>query len=84
MCIRDSSGIAISFCEPEEKPYIRDIQKLIGKPIPVVSEHPFASMSAFAAQEIKQERPAPQPVQQNRQGQKPKKKRYFTGMNRSV
>ncbi len=78
------SGIAISFCEPEEKPYIRDIQKLIGKPIPVVSDHPFASMSAFSAQEIKQERPVAQPVQQNRQGQKPKKKRYFTGLNRSV
>lgn len=78
------SGIAISFCEPEEKPYIRDIQKLIAKPIPVVSDHPFASMTAFSAQEIKPERPAAQPVQQNRQGQNPRKKRYFTGLNRSV
>lgn len=30
-----ASGIAISFCDSEERPYVRDIQKLIGKNIPV-------------------------------------------------
>lgn len=35
------SGIAISFCEVEELPYLKDIQKLIGKTIPVVDEHPY-------------------------------------------
>lgn len=35
------SGVAISFCEDEEKAYIRDIQKLISKQIPVVKDHPF-------------------------------------------
>lgn len=34
-------GVAISFCDIEEKPYINDIQKLIKKKIPVISEHPF-------------------------------------------
>lgn len=34
-------GVAISFCDIEEKPYINDIQKLIKKKIPVVTEHPF-------------------------------------------
>jgi ATP-dependent RNA helicase RhlE len=38
-----ASGIAISFCETEERPYLRDIQKLIGKTVPVVSEHPYHS-----------------------------------------
>jgi ATP-dependent RNA helicase RhlE len=36
-----ASGIAISFCDGEEREYIRDITKLIGKQIPVVEEHPF-------------------------------------------
>ena len=34
-------GIAISFCDQEEKPLLRDIQKLISKSIPVVEDHPF-------------------------------------------
>ena len=33
-------GIAISFCESEELPYLKDIQKLIGLQIPVVKDHP--------------------------------------------
>ncbi|MCY7331034.1 MAG: DEAD/DEAH box helicase [Saprospiraceae bacterium] len=35
------SGEAISFCEAEELPYLKDIQKLIGTVVPVVHEHPF-------------------------------------------
>jgi ATP-dependent RNA helicase RhlE len=38
-----SSGIAISFCDVEEKSYIRDIEKLIGQKIEVDREHPFHS-----------------------------------------
>lgn len=34
-------GIAISFCDQEEKPLLRDIQKLILKSIPVVEGHPY-------------------------------------------
>lgn len=39
-----ASGIAIAFCDAEEKNYLRDIQKLIGKEIPVIDEHPFPLM----------------------------------------
>jgi len=38
-----ASGIAFSFCESEEKDYLRDIHKLIGKTIPIVSDHPYHS-----------------------------------------
>lgn len=38
-----ASGIALSFCDVEEKAYLKDIQKLTGKRIPVVREHPFNS-----------------------------------------
>lgn len=34
-------GKAISFCDFEEKPLLNDIQKLIGKILPEVSEHPY-------------------------------------------
>jgi len=34
-------GKAVSFCDVEEYPYLRDIQKLISIQIPVVTEHPF-------------------------------------------
>ncbi|MFM8490190.1 MAG: helicase-related protein, partial [Bacteroidota bacterium] len=37
------SGIAFSFCEAEEVPYLRDIQKLIGQVVPVVTDHPYAA-----------------------------------------
>ncbi len=34
-------GTALSFCDNEEKVYLRDIQKLISKQIPVIEELPF-------------------------------------------
>ncbi|WP_370866601.1 DEAD/DEAH box helicase [Saccharibacillus sp. JS10] len=34
-------GISISFCETEELPYLKDIQKLIGKNIPEVKDHAY-------------------------------------------
>jgi ATP-dependent RNA helicase RhlE len=36
-----AGGTAISFCDAEEKPYLRDVEKLIGKKIPVIQNHPF-------------------------------------------
>lgn len=38
-----ASGVAFSFCEGEELPYLKDIQKLIGQLVPVESEHPFVA-----------------------------------------
>ncbi len=36
------NGIALSFCEQEEVDYLNDIQKLIGRKIDIVEDHPFA------------------------------------------
>ena len=36
-----SSGTAISFCDASERPYLKDIEKLINKRIFVNHEHPF-------------------------------------------
>jgi ATP-dependent RNA helicase RhlE len=35
-------GIAFSFCDEEEKEFLRDILKLIAKPIPIIEDHPYA------------------------------------------
>lgn len=40
-----ASGISISFCNIEERPYLKDIEKLIKQQIPVVSTHPYADAS---------------------------------------
>jgi ATP-dependent RNA helicase RhlE len=37
------AGRAMSFCEAEERPYLADIERLIQKPIPAVSKHPYPS-----------------------------------------
>jgi ATP-dependent RNA helicase RhlE len=50
-----ASGAAYSFCDAEEREYLRDIEKLIRLRVPVVTEHPYAS--ALAAAEL---RPAQQ------------------------
>lgn len=36
-----AAGTAYSFCDAEEKAYLKDIQKLINKSIPVVSDHAY-------------------------------------------
>jgi len=36
-----AKGTAFSFCDAEEKAYLRDIEKLISQKIPVVENHPF-------------------------------------------
>lgn len=40
------SGIAISFCDTEEKDYLKSIHKLIAKSIPVVEDHPYSQQHA--------------------------------------
>lgn len=58
------SGIALSFCEAEELPYLKDIQKLTGQLVPVVTEHPYAADLAAPG--------LPQPQQRKEKGgQKP-------------
>ncbi|PRZ00227.1 DEAD/DEAH box helicase [Marinilabilia salmonicolor] len=37
----NAEGTALSFCDVEEKPYLKDIQKLINQRIPVIDGHPF-------------------------------------------
>ena len=53
-----SSGVAISLCDNDELPYIRDIQKLISMRIPVVSDHAYHL--SVSVQPMTQAKPAGQ------------------------
>jgi len=46
-----AAGIALSFCDPGEREFLRDIEKLTRQRLAVVAEHPFhaAAVSASAA-----------------------------------
>lgn len=52
-----ANGTALSFCDALEKEYIRDIEKLIGKKIPVIDEHEYPMID---------HNPPPPPKQQSR------------------
>lgn len=56
-----SSGIAFSFCDVEEKAYLKDIHKLINRTIPVVTDHPYpmteTASEAAAARQASSSRP---------------------------
>lgn len=51
------SGIALSFCDVEEREYLRDINKLITQNIPVVEDHPFPSPTRFSQTPVVQKNP---------------------------
>ncbi len=36
-----ASGVALSFCDEEERAYLKSIQKLTGQRIPIIKDHPF-------------------------------------------
>ncbi|MGF1511641.1 MAG: DEAD/DEAH box helicase [Myxococcota bacterium] len=46
-----ASGIALSFCDPSERGYLKDIEKLTKKAIPVRRDHPFASVEGAPTEE---------------------------------
>ena len=75
-----ASGTAISFCDIDERPYLKDIEKLIKKSVPEIKDHPFL----ITQKDIDTHQPAPKqqqrPPRQNNNrgagggkgGQKPK------------
>ena len=52
-----ASGNALSFCDMEEREYLRDINKLISQTIPVIEDHPFPSPIGFVQIPVKQNNP---------------------------
>lgn len=80
-----ASGIAISFCDTEERAYLKDIKRLIGQEIPIIEDHPYPDQGPSpdekravpVSRPQKREnnrKPRPSRHPENRQG-KPKKQR---------
>jgi len=44
-----AAGVAISFCEAQERDSLRDIERLIRREIPVILDHPYHSITAMNA-----------------------------------
>jgi ATP-dependent RNA helicase RhlE len=57
-----ADGIAISFCDSEERAFLRDIEKLIKQRVPVVSDHAFPPGQGAATEVL-----APEPRNGQRQ-----------------
>ena len=50
-----ANGTAISFCDAEERVFLKDIEKLIAKKIPVIENHPFPMTNFNPIKEAKQQ-----------------------------
>jgi ATP-dependent RNA helicase RhlE len=59
-----ANGVALSFCDGDEKEFLHDIQKLIGKNVPVITDHPFPMNGAVSA--------APQQKKSDKQNHSPR------------
>lgn len=68
------SGVAISFCDTEERAYLKDIEKLISRSIPVISEHPYYYAPVEVA-EVKNTQKKPQVKNSNKPAYFKKNKR---------
>jgi ATP-dependent RNA helicase RhlE len=69
-----AKGNAFSFCDAEEKAYLRDIEKLINKKIPVIEGHPYPLQIHNPVQAPKPNRDrrnAPQAVRKSRRNNTP-------------
>jgi len=74
------SGVAISFCDVDEKTYLKDIQKLLGKDIPVIENHQYP-MQNFEpeppkARQVRKSRP-PRSARAPSSNQKQRQRRFM-------
>jgi ATP-dependent RNA helicase RhlE len=62
-----ANGTSYSFCDAEERVFLRDIQKLIGKQIPVITDHPYVTASVAPVEVLKQAQSPNKPKTQDGQ-----------------
>ena len=79
-----ANGNAIAFCDADERAYLKDIQKLIGKTVPVVHDHAYTMVQGRADAAATTPAAKPMPVQQrNHQQQHAPKAKTWNGHNRN-
>jgi len=60
-----ANGDAISFCSAEDRAYLREIERLLGKPVPAEMEHAYHCDEAFRSSQ-----PAPKNFGRSRGGER--------------
>ncbi|MDG1110214.1 MAG: C-terminal helicase domain-containing protein, partial [Polaribacter sp.] len=70
------SGIAFSFCSPDEDTYIKTIEELLQRPIKVITDHPYPRVQP------KKQKKQPNTISKHKKGRKSeaskkKKKRWY-------
>jgi ATP-dependent RNA helicase RhlE len=76
-----ASGLALSFCDAEERAYLKDIQKTIDQHIPVVMEHPFVDEGQGPLPESRQQTPSKAPAAgagPRKNGNSSRRRRYYS------
>jgi ATP-dependent RNA helicase RhlE len=73
-----SSGISLSFCDEDENDFVHDIEKLIGKKIPVAGDNPYVMVRDGHTSRV----PKPQRTSPDKQNTPGKFKRPFRGNRR--
>ena len=72
-----ANGTAISFCDAEEKAFLKDIEKLIAKNIPVIDNHPYPLMNHHPVKTVQQQsRGNSGHARSNARGNTPQKNRF--------
>jgi ATP-dependent RNA helicase RhlE len=61
-----ASGVALSFCDAEERTALRDIERLIRAQVPVVTDHPFVNAAPAPLDRSERDRPSHGRAQQGR------------------
>jgi ATP-dependent RNA helicase RhlE len=76
-------GTAISFCDIEEREYLKDIEKLIRYKIPVVKDHMYRSTLPIGAKPPPKKKPEPRGPGKKASGDKTPKPESSSGRRRS-
>ncbi|WP_462264244.1 DEAD/DEAH box helicase [Mucilaginibacter sp.] len=83
-----ANGIALSFCDDEERDYLKDIEKLIARAVPVNDAHPYPVKQRTQTERLREElknnaqhRSTPSSSQRNQQRQKQNPRRRSAGNN---
>ncbi|MEM9142006.1 MAG: DEAD/DEAH box helicase [Bacteroidota bacterium] len=80
-----ASGLALSFCDKDERPYLKDIEKLIKQEVPRIGEHPFEDETAATKKEPEQRLKRPKGANTARNRNKNRnRKRNRNGSGRST
>jgi ATP-dependent RNA helicase RhlE len=74
-----ASGVAYSFCDVDERKYLKDIEKLIGLNIAINEDHPFISDVSIPKPKVQESKSG----QHQSQSRKPKRKGQWHNRRRN-